>query len=248
MFLFQECHLALGEHCVGPAPASVVCCYLLLVRDFLNWGFTPLKFEMGPQLNDQSYWRYELPSFYVWFQAAKSPPKDHSEYTHTEFGPYSELDFCGFFAPAKSMFDQLSIGCPLNILAVGWFRTMSDDVGCCWMMLMLDIGEAPQWTFWHPKFEKGVSSFGGDPVLGLWLRECNRYCTLLVNVSRHWFYAVWWLFSIQASWNLCRAIDNYPLEYHQDICMCQKDKTPPKICPDPETTKPGIQSTNWIDL
>lgn len=53
MFLFQECHLALGEHCVGPQPASVVCCYLLLVRDFLNWGFTPLKFEiMGPQLND----------------------------------------------------------------------------------------------------------------------------------------------------------------------------------------------------
>ena len=53
MFLFQECHLALGEHCVGPQPASVVCCYLLLVRDFLNWGFKSLKFEiMGPQLND----------------------------------------------------------------------------------------------------------------------------------------------------------------------------------------------------
>lgn len=183
---------------------------------------------MGPQLSDQPYWRYELPSFYVWFQAAKSPPKDHSEYTHTEVGPYSELDFCGFFAPAKSMFNQLIIGCPLNILAVGWFRTMSDDVGCSWMMLMLDIGEAPQWTFWHPKFEKGVSSFGGDPVLGLWLRECNRYCTLLVNVSRHWFYAVWWLWrvSTQASWNLFRAIDNYPLEYHQNICMCQQIRPP----------------------
>ena len=97
------------------------------------------------------------------------------------------------------MFDQLVIGCPLNILAVGWFRTMSDDVGCCWMMLMLDIGEAPQWT-----------------------------CTLLVNVSRHWFYAVWllWCVSIQASWNLFRAIDNYPLEYHQNICMCQQIRPP----------------------
>ena len=97
------------------------------------------------------------------------------------------------------MFDQLVIGCPLNILAVGWFRTMSDDVGCCGMMLMLDIGEAPQWT-----------------------------CTLLVNVSRHWFYAVWllWCVSIQASWNLFRAIDNYPLEYHQNICMCQQIRPP----------------------